>query len=111
MEKFDLEVVTHPTLAVLVGGKAAVYRGLEGPRVAIRELSEAFAEIHLAFSESQDLDDRIVAIGRIRARGTEAGAGIESPWGHLVQLKKGKAISIRGYMDPNEAFEGVGLRD
>ena len=35
---------------------------------------EAFAESHMEFPEIRDLGDRIVAIGRLRARGRESGA-------------------------------------
>jgi ketosteroid isomerase-like protein len=111
IEELDPEVEWHPTLAVLVGGEATVYRGREGARAAIRGLLEAFAEIHLEFPEIRDLDDRLVAIGRMRARGTESGAEAESPWAYLVQFKNGRPTSIRGYLDPKEALEAAGLRE
>jgi ketosteroid isomerase-like protein len=111
IEELDPEVEWHPTLAMLVGGEATVYRGREGARAAIRGLLEAFAEIHLEFPEIRDLDDRLVAIGRMRARGTESGAELESPWAYLVQFKNGRPTSIRGYLDPKEALEAAGLRE
>jgi hypothetical protein len=36
-----------------------------------RDFYDAFAEIHVEFSEIRDLGDRIVAIGHLRTRGKE----------------------------------------
>lgn len=61
--------------------------------------------------EIRDIGDRIVAIGRIHARGTESGAETESPWAYPVQFNNGKVILIRTYLDPSEALEAAGLRE
>ena len=79
LEELEPEVEWHPALPVLVGGEATVYRGHEGVREMLRDLNEAFAEIHIEISEIRDLGDRLVAIGRTRARGKESGAETESP--------------------------------
>jgi hypothetical protein len=57
LKKLDPEVGSHPTLNVLLGGEAAVYRG-----------------------------DLIAAIGRIRACGANSGVEIELSWACLVQF-------------------------
>ena len=56
------------------------------PRDA-RDLYDAFAEIHVEISEIRDLGDRLVAIGRTRARGKESGAETESPWGGVTSTR------------------------
>jgi ketosteroid isomerase-like protein len=109
LKEVDPQLEWHPALATLVGGEATVYRGREGARAALRDLSEAFAELHLEVSEIRDLDDRIVAIGHMRGRGTASGAEIESPWAYVVQFNNGKAIRVRAYLDPKEALEAAGL--
>ena len=63
------------------------------------------------YSEIRDLDDRIVAIGHMRGRGTKSGAEIESPWAYVVEFNNGKATRVRAYLDPKEALEAVGLRE
>jgi ketosteroid isomerase-like protein len=70
-----------------------------------------WAETHYEFSEIRDLGDRIVAIGRFRARGKESAAEVESPLAYIVQFKNGKAIRMWSYFDPNEALEAAGLRE
>jgi hypothetical protein len=47
----------------------------------------------------------------MRARGRESRAETVSPLAYLVQEENGKAIRIRSYLDPNEAFEAVGLSE
>ncbi len=111
LEELDPEVEWHPALLALVGGEATVYRGHEGLREMLRDLYDAFAENHVEVSEIRDLGDRLVAIGRTRARGKESGAETQSPWGGVAEYKDGRAIRIRTYLDPNEALEAAGLRE
>jgi ketosteroid isomerase-like protein len=111
LEELDPEVEWHPALPVLVGGEATVYRGHGGVREMLRDLDEAFAETHVEIWEIRDLGNRLVAIGRTRARGKESGAETESPWAGVAEYKDGRAIRIRTYLDPKEALEAVGLRE
>jgi ketosteroid isomerase-like protein len=75
----------------------------------VRDLYDAFDEIHIEILEIRDLGDRLVAIGRTHARGEASGAAVESPIAFEARFKNGKAISIRGYLDPKEALEAAGL--
>ena len=111
LEVLDPEVAWHSALHALLGGEATVYRGHDGVREMLRDLYEAFDEIHIEISEIRDLGDRLVAIGRTRARGKASGADVESPIGFVTELKNGKAISIQGYLDPREALESAGLSE
>jgi ketosteroid isomerase-like protein len=111
LEELDPEVEWHPVIQMLLGGEATMYRGREGVRDVLREADEAWAETHYEFSEIRDLGDRIVAIGRFRARGKESAAEVESPLAYIVQFKNGKAIRMWSYFDPNEALEAAGLRE
>ena len=63
----------------------------------------------VAISEISDLGDRIVSIGRVRARGQESGAPIEVPFARVVHYEDGKAVRVRKYLDPKEALEAAGL--
>ena len=88
-----------------------MFRGHDGVREMLRDLYEAFDEIHIEISEIRDLGDRLVAIGRTRARGKASGADVESPIGFVTEVKNGKTISIRGYLDPREVLEAAGLSE
>jgi ketosteroid isomerase-like protein len=111
LEVLDPEVAWHSALHSLLGGEATVYRGHDGVREMLRDLDEAFDEIHFEISEIRDLGDRLVAIGRSRARRKASGADVKSPIGFVTKFKNGKATSIRNYLDPKEALEAVGLRE
>jgi ketosteroid isomerase-like protein len=111
LEELDPEVEWHPSMQALLGGGQPVYRGHGGVRAMFRDFYDAFAEIHLEFSEIRDLGDRIVAIGHLRTRGKGSGAETESPWGGVSEYKNGKLIRIRTYLDRNQALKAAGLRE
>jgi uncharacterized protein len=107
----DRDVEWHPAMAALLGGEGTTYRGHEGVRDWLRDQEEAFAESRIDYSEIRDLGERVVAIGRLRARGKASGAEIESPVAWVAQFKNGKAIHVRAYLDPKAALEAAGLSD
>jgi ketosteroid isomerase-like protein len=111
LETLDPEVAWHSALHALLGGEATVYRGHDGVREMLDDLYGAFDEFQIEISEIRDLGDRLVAIGRTRARGEASGADVETPIGFVTEFKDGKAVSMRGYLDPKEALEAVGLRE
>jgi ketosteroid isomerase-like protein len=100
----------HSVLHRLLGGEQTVFRGHDGVREMLRDLNEAFGEIQIEISEIRDLGDRLVAIGRARARGKASDAEIETPYAFVTEIRNGKTVSIRGYLDPEEALEAAGLR-
>jgi ketosteroid isomerase-like protein len=106
----DREVEWHPVLQVLLGGEATVYRGHDGIREFVRDLYEAFAEVHIEIVEIRDLGDRLVASGHLHARGKTSGAETESPIAYVVDFKSGKVTRVLSYLDPKEALDAAGLR-
>jgi ketosteroid isomerase-like protein len=111
LKELDPEVEWHSALHAFLGGEATVFRGHDGVREMLRDLNEAFGEIHIEISEIRDLGDRLVAIGHIRTLGKASGAETETPLALVTEIKNGKTISIRGYLDHAEALEAVGLRE
>ena len=94
-------------------GDATVYRGHEGVRELLRDTDETLGEIKVEFPRIQDLGDRIVAIGHLRTLGKEGPAPRPSLGGgaRVAELKDGKPIRIRTYLDPKEALEAAGLSE
>jgi uncharacterized protein len=111
LEDLDPDVEWQPVLQVLLGGEATVYRGHQGVRDWFRELDAAFAEFHVEIAEIRDLGDRLVASGRMRARGRASGVDIDSPLAYLIDFRDGKVWRIRTFLDQTEALEAVGLRE
>jgi ketosteroid isomerase-like protein len=101
----------RPAILMALGGGAEVYRGHEGVREVLGDVFEVFAELHLEISEIRDLEDRLVAIGRLRPRGAESGAETVAALGYVVDFKNHRAVRIRTYLDPEEALEAAGLSE
>jgi ketosteroid isomerase-like protein len=78
---------------------------------ATRPCRETFAEIQIEIAEIRDLGDRLVAIGHTRTRGKASGAETVTPLAVVIEIKNGKTISVRAYLDPKEALEAVRLRE
>ena len=108
LEELDPEVEWHSALHALMGGEQTVFRGHDGVREMLRDLYEVFGEIHIEISETRDLGDRLVAIGQTRNRGKGSGAETETPLALVTEFKNGKAISVRGYLDPEQALAALG---
>ena len=110
LENLDPEVEWHPSMQASFGGEP-VYRGHGGVRALFRDFYAVFDEIHLEPSEVRDLGDRTVTTGRMRARGSESGASVESSWGTLAEYRDGKVVRIRTFLDANEALQAAGLSE
>jgi ketosteroid isomerase-like protein len=91
----------------MLGGEA-VYRGHEGVRDFLRDVWQALDDTHFEFREIREIGDRVVAIGHFRGRGKASGAETKMPFAYVGDFKDGKAIQVRGYLDPNEALEAAG---
>jgi ketosteroid isomerase-like protein len=111
LEPIDPEVELPGALQALLESEAKVYRGYEGVRQWVRDIDEALANIRLELPEIHDLGDRLVAIGRLSARGQASGAETESPFGCVVEWKNGKATRVVSFLDRKEALEAAGLRE
>jgi ketosteroid isomerase-like protein len=111
LEQLDPAVEWHSALHALMGGEQTVFRGHQGVRKMLRDLNETFAEIQIEIAEIRDLGDRLVAIGRTRTRGKASGAETVTPLALVTEIKNGKTISVRAYLDPKEALEAVRLRE
>jgi ketosteroid isomerase-like protein len=111
LEELDPEVEWHSALHALMGGEQTVFRGHDGVREMLRDLNEAFGEMHIEISEIRDLGDGLVAIGRTRGRGKASGAETEMPLAFVTEVKNGKTISIRAFLDHKEALAAAGLSE
>lgn len=110
LEAFDPAVEAHPLTLAMFGRKDTVYRGHEGLRQFVRDVDEVLPQLQAELLDARDLGERIVASGRLRARGRVSGAEIESPINWVVQFRNGRVIRLTDYLDPGEALEAAGLQ-
>ena len=73
---------------VQVGGGAACYAGASGI-----------------------LGDRVLVLGDVRGRGRVSGIEVDDHWAWIVELREGRAVSLRGFLDQRDALEVAGLRE
>jgi ketosteroid isomerase-like protein len=111
LEAFDPMVEIHPLTLAMFGQEAAVYRGHDGIRRFIRDVDEVLPHLQVEPLEIRDLGERIVASGRLRARGRASGAEVDSPIGWVVEFSEGRVTRMRDYLDPEQALQAVGLRE
>jgi ketosteroid isomerase-like protein len=95
----------------LVGGSGQ-YRGHEGLIRGTRGLLWTFEEFSLEPERFIDTDgDHVVVFVRLRGRGRESGAAVDTPYAHVFKLRDGKVVLIHAYSDRAEALEAVGLSE
>jgi ketosteroid isomerase-like protein len=105
----DPDVEWIPIMAALEG---RVYRGHEGTRRWIEDLTADWEFFEPRFEEFRDLGDRVVVFGHWRARGRASGVELENqPGTWLYEVKDGKVVLMRTFTDRAEALEAVGLRE
>src|SRR4029450_9144072 len=102
LAELDPDVEWHSALHALLGGEQTVFRGHDGVRDMLQDLNAAFSEIHIEISEIRDLGDRLVAIGRTRTRAKASGAETETLLALVTDIRNGKTILLRGYLDPKQ---------
>ena len=111
LEAIAPEIELQGALQALLESETTVYRGHEGVRQWVRDMDEALADIRLELPEIHDLGDRMVAIGRLGARGAASGAKTESPFGCVVEWKTGKATRVLSFLDRKAALDAAGLSE
>jgi len=93
-----------------VAGASIYYAGESGIREFFRDMAESWDSFGSEAIDLRDLGDRVVALGTVRARGRASKIDVEAQRGWIVELKDGRAHSIRSFRDPQKALEAAGLR-
>ena len=97
--------------AIVGGAEGNTYYGHEGFGSWFVESFESFDELRTELSEFRDLGDRVVAFGRVRARGRESGVEIDSPTGWVFTVRRGKVARAEGFLSREQALEAAGLQE
>ena len=105
----DVEVEWHAALPMLGGD--AVYRGHDGVRAFLSEVWDVLGDTSFEFPDIRDVGDQVVALGRFSGRGEASGVATEARFAYVVDVKNGKVIRVRSYLDHREALEAAGLRE
>jgi ketosteroid isomerase-like protein len=104
----DPEVEWHSFFALSEGG---VYRGHDGTRRYMRDLSDAFEIGRADVDDALEVGNVVVLVGRIHYRGKGSGVESESPAGWMLKFRRDKVVCFRAFREPEQALEAVGLRE
>ena len=103
----DPEVEWHSFFAEL--GEGGVYRGHEGTRRYLNDLSEAWEIVRADVDDVLGVGDVALLVGRIHYRGRGSGAETETAAGWMLKFRRRKLLRFRAFRDPERALEAAGL--
>lgn len=103
LETLDSDVELLPLRAVLEG---EAYRGHDGFRKWLSDMDEDWESFRAEATEVRKLDeDRVLVIGRVRAKARASGIDVDAPGAWLCSLRDGLVTRIHFYADPEKALE------
>jgi ketosteroid isomerase-like protein len=93
-------------------GLRSVYRGREEFVEFMRTWSEDFEDWSIRPERLIDAsDDRVVALVHQRATGKGSGVQVELHMAFVYELKEGRVIRVRTFIDPADALKAAGLTE
>lgn len=102
----DVEIV--PAFAAQVEGQT--FRGPGAIASFFRSVDSFFESFSTSADELRAVDEnRVLAIGRVKARGSGSGAEIDQQWGSLWELDGGRITRIQTFFDHQQARAAAGL--
>ena len=97
--------------AIIGGAEGNVYRGHDGFRKWFAESKASFEWLDTELTEFRTVDDRVIAFGRVYARGRESGLELDSETGWVYRVRGGKVVKAEGFLSRVEALEAAGLSE
>jgi ketosteroid isomerase-like protein len=111
LETWHPDCEWRPAFPRSLEGVGTIYRGHEGIARAWRGVRAVWEEYRLSPDDARVVGDKIVAVGRVSARGTESGVKLDSGWSALVTFRGGLAITAWDWLNRDEALRAAGLRE
>jgi ketosteroid isomerase-like protein len=105
----DPDVEWHSFFAMGEGG--GMYRGHEGTRTYMNNLSDAFEIGRAEVSDGIGVGDVVVVVGRIHYRGKGSGVESQESVGWMFKFRNRKLLCFRAFRKPEQALETVGLSE
>jgi ketosteroid isomerase-like protein len=98
----------YPLTAQVEGGQA--FHGHEGIREWWSNLDATFEGFAVSFDEVRDLDDAVLALGRVHLR-FKGGVILDREGGYFARFRDGLIVWARQYPSRDEALEAAGLSE
>jgi ketosteroid isomerase-like protein len=87
------------------------YHGHDGLRRYMRDLQDAFEDIHPHADDLVGVGPLVVGVGSVHYRGRTSGVETESSAGWMMKFSDGRLLVFRAFSDPVRALEHVGRED
>ena len=108
LEALDPEIEWHATVGGIDEGRIA--RGHEEVIRSFAEYFEVWERIELRADKFIDAGDNgVVVFFHEIAKGRESGAVVETDTGTVNEIRDGKIVRVRSFMDRDQALEAAGL--
>jgi len=108
LEALDPEIEWHATVGGIDEGRIA--RGHEEVIRSFAEYFEVWERIELRADKFIDAGDNgVVVFFHEIAKGRESGAVVETDTGTVNEIRGGKIVRVRSFMDRDQALEAAGL--
>jgi ketosteroid isomerase-like protein len=92
-------------------GMSGVYRGHEGTREYVRDLTEAWEILRAETDDAIAVGAVALLVGRLHYRGRESGIEDENPAGWVLVFRSGRLVRFRAFHNPEQAIAAVGLQE
>jgi uncharacterized protein (TIGR02246 family) len=79
------------------------YRGREGIRSYLADLTRTWAEFRVTIHEYRSMGDRVLALGRVYARSASPAFIADNEIAFVWRLRDGRVVHGRTHRDPHEA--------
>ena len=102
----DPEVELLPIRAQLDGTS---YIGHDGYRQVVADFAADWEGLRLVQEQLQEAGDRVVAVGRLHAKGKASGIDLDVPLALLYDIRDGLVTRLQSFSDPDEALRAAAL--
>lgn len=89
--------------------EAGIFRGRKEIRAYITAFQAQMRDHRFEIEEVRDLGDRVLALLHEKARGASSGIDVDQRPAFLHELRDGRILRARAYLDRYEALEAAGL--
>ena len=111
MTAWHPEAEWRPAFPKGTEGTGGIFRGHDGIREAWRNVRAAWSVYQVEPQEVRMVDDSLLVLGRIFARGETSEIEIDSDWSAVLRYRDDKVISAWDWLDHKPALEAVGLAE
>jgi ketosteroid isomerase-like protein len=103
--------ICDPEIRLKPGGlwldDASMLHGREEVAEFFGGLADAFEEMHFEPERFEERGDAVAVLVRLEVRGRHSGIADSRTLGHLWRFRDGRAIEIRAFNEPDDAFAAL----